>query len=743
MQISKTEKHIINKIKSKSYSSFYSKYVNDCSPKANPDGWINTNCPFHDDNKVSFGFNKRNGMWKCLAGCGNGDPIEFYASRMDITRQDAIKLLSDELKISFNKELIDTYFYKNSSGKIIYKKERYEPKEFLFKSKTNTGWKFGLEDSNRVPYNLNNIKKSKAVYICEGEKDADNLEKLGVTATTLDSGSSSRWLQQYNGYFTNKSVAILPDNDRAGREFALRIAIELCDTAKLVRIIQLPGIKHKEDVTDWINNGGTKTALIRIVKKTEDVEINKLQYELELMEKIGELNRKYAVINVRGSVRILKEIVNPITNRPDIVFMKKSDLFIEEKPNTIFNPNTGNYESVIDKWLKSPSRREYKKGIVFDPNKSWIPGCYNLWRGFAYSPKKGKWGEFKRHIRNVIADGDEEIAEWIFAWMARIVQDPGGRRPGTALVFKGGQGTGKGLFATTFGKLFGDHFLHITNPKQITGRFNHHLKDALVVFGDEVTWGGNVKDAGILKTLTTEDTILCEPKYVDPFTVKNHINLILASNSDWVIPTELDERRFAVFEVPDKMRDHKSYFKKIVEQMENGGLEAMLYDLLNLDFSDIDLTVIPKTASLLDQKLRNMHPVHRYWYYRLKYGTTINPNVKFEQYKKESRFADETMIGRYRKEWSTEVIKDILYHDFVFCEPKNSQISEQIFFTSLYKICKPIKTDRRVKVTIWSDDTFILSTYKRAYAIQLHSLDKCRSMFEKATKSEIDWESDK
>jgi hypothetical protein len=473
------------------------------------------------------------------------------------------------------------------------------------------------------------------------------------------------------------------------------------------------------------------------------VDIDEIRYELELSQKFSELNRIYAVINVRGSVKVLKEIVNPDTGRPDIVFMKVSDLAIEEKPNTIFNPNTGSYESVIDKWIKSPSRREYKKGIVFDPNLPWIPGYYNLWRGFAYSSKKGKWDKFRWHIKNIIADGDEEIAKWIFAWMARIVQDPGGRRPGNALVIKGGQGTGKGLFATTFGKLFGDHFLHITNPEQITGRFNHHLKDALVVFGDEVTWGGNVKDAGVLKTLTTEDTILCEPKYVDPFTVKNHVNLILASNSDWVIPTELDERRFAVFEVPDKMRDHKAYFKKIVKQMEDGGYEAMLYDLLNLDFSDIDLTVIPKTASLLDQKLRNMDPVHRYWYYRLKDGTTIGPNVKYEQYEKISRFANKTKIDGYRNKWSTEVIKDILYRDFVFFEPKNSQITDQMFFTSLYKICKPVKTDCRVKVVISVDNGYSGPESKRAYALQLPGLDKCRSMFEEATKSKIDWESDK
>jgi 5S rRNA maturation endonuclease (ribonuclease M5) len=623
--------------------------VSDCSPKANQDGWLNTHCPFHDDNKISFGFNKRNGKWKCHAGCGNGDPIDFYACRMDITRQDAIKMLSDELKISFKRRLVAKYLYRNGSGKTIYKKKRYEPKEFLFKTKTKTGWEFGLKDANRVPYNLNKILKSRAVYICEGEKDADNLVKLGVTATTLDSGSSSRWLQQYNNYFKNKTVAILPDNDRAGQEFARRIAIELYDTAKLVRIIQLPGLKHKQDVTDWINDGGTKKELIGIAKNTKNIDIDELRYELELSQKFIELNRKYAVINVRGCVKILKEIFNPDTGRKDIVFMKPIDLAIEEKPNTIFNPNTDRKENVVDKWLKSPFRREYKKGIVFDPNKTSTPGWYNLWRGFAYSPKKGKWGKFRWHIKNVIADGDKEIAKWIIAWMARIVQDPGGRRPGTAIVLQGGQGIGKGLFATYFGKLFGDHFLHITNPKQITGRFNHHLKDALVVFGDEVTWGGNVKDAGILKTLVTEDTNLCEPKYVDPFTVKNHINLIFASNSDWAMYTEKDERRFAVFEVPDKKRDQKSYFQNIAKQMDNGGLEAMLYDLLYLDYSDIDLTVIPKTSSLLDQKLRNMHPVHRYWYYRLKEGTIINPNVKYQNYEKVSRFANKEMINRYRK----------------------------------------------------------------------------------------------
>ena len=114
--------------------------------------------------------------------------------------------------------------------------------------------------------------------------------------------------------------------------------------------------------------------------------------------------------------------------------------------------------------------------------------------------------------------------------MAHTVQDPGGERPGVAIVMRGGQGVGKGVFATYFGKIFGGHFIHIQNQRHLTGNFNVHLKDKLLVYADEAFWGGDKSMAGVLKGLITEKQIFIEPKGLNAFPVDNHMRFIIASN---------------------------------------------------------------------------------------------------------------------------------------------------------------------------------------------------------------------
>ena len=298
---------------------------------------------------------------------------------------------------------------------------------------------------------------------------------------------------------------------------------------------------------------------------------------------ITDLNEKHAVIMVGGRCLVMNEVFDPVFERPDFNFSSIQDFkhFYSNKKLVY-----GEGKSLIEKpysdlWLQSPDRREYK-GIVFTPGKD-VPGYYNLFRGFALIPKPGDWGLFKKHIQEVIAGGNKKAFEYLLAWMAQLVQKPGGGRPGTAVVLRGKQGTGKGCFATQFGRIFGTHFLQITNQKQLTGRFNSHLKDALLVFCDEGIWAGDKPAEGILKGMITEDIAMIEPKGKDPFVVKNHLRLIVASNNSWVIPAGLEERRFFALDVDDRYMQDKAYFKALFDQMDNGGREAMLKDLLEYE----------------------------------------------------------------------------------------------------------------------------------------------------------------
>ena len=95
-------------------------------------------------------------------------------------------------------------------------------------------------------------------------------------------------------------------------------------------------------------------------------------------------------------------------------------------------------------------------------------GAYNLWRGFAVEPKPGDCTLYLDHWRDVVCAGDREHYRWALAWMAQAVQRRA-EKPGTAIVMRGGEGVGKGTAAQGFGRLFGQHFVHVTSTRMVTG----------------------------------------------------------------------------------------------------------------------------------------------------------------------------------------------------------------------------------------------------------------------------------
>ena len=86
-----------------------------------------------------------------------------------------------------------------------------------------------------------------------------------------------------------------------------------------------------------------------------------------------------------------------------------------------------------------------------------LPGNkLNLWRGYGVEACKGDWPLMQQHIKRILADGISEACDYITRYAAWIVQNPG-ERPGVALVLRGGEGTGKGVFLRCLLREFGAH----------------------------------------------------------------------------------------------------------------------------------------------------------------------------------------------------------------------------------------------------------------------------------------------
>ena len=195
---------------------------------------------------------------------------------------------------------------------------------------------------------------------------------------------------------------------------------------------------------------------------------------------------------------------------------------------------------------------------------------------------------FRDHLLTNICSCDERLFQYLFAWFAQMVQKPR-EKPGVAIVLRGKRGTGKTTVGEVFGRLIRQHYYQVDSPTYITGRFNFHLASCLLLGADEATWAGDKAAEGRLKGLITAPFQMIEPKYLDATRVANHVRLLMTTNENWAIPAGPDERRFLVLDVNDRCAQNHPYFAEMRRQLEDGGFEALLHDLLNLDLTAINL----------------------------------------------------------------------------------------------------------------------------------------------------------
>jgi hypothetical protein len=420
---------------------------------------------------------------------------------------------------------------------------------------------------------------------------------------------------------------------------------------------------------------------------------------------IDDMNEKHAAIMIGGSFRIQNEERDPLSGAQSLTYSSEADFKRRYKNQKV--SVDGKTTDLGTAWLDHPNRRQYD-GICFSPDNP-PDNYYNLWRGFSVSPNAGDCSLFLEHIKQNIASGEEDTANYVIAWMADAIQNPTDR-PGTAIALRGKQGTGKGVFCDQFGRLFGQHYIQLSHSRHLTGNFNAHLQDKLIVFADEAFWAGDKQAEGVIKALITEDKTVIESKGKDAIVIDNHVRLLLASNSQWIVPAGFDERRFLVLDVGDRnAQDHK-FFSRLADQMDNGGREALLYYLKYYDLSKVKLRKVPQTKALLDQKLRSLSPFNRFLHTVLDRGHICAETTKWSS----------TVHCKHLHDACTE------FSDSV---GQQRRLSETEIGTELKKLIPTLGKQRPTDA----------ETGRRYYTYTLPSLKKCRRDFEAHLGTPIDW----
>ena len=216
-------------------------------------------CPCHEDHNPSLSV-KMNGrlLLHCFAGCSYDRIVATLG-------------LAPEPQPG-RRELVATYRYRDAAGVEVRQKIRYAPKDFRIRHQDTSGqWVYKAGPGPAVLYRLPELRQAIAqgatVFVVEGEKDGDRLAAGGLTATTNIEGAATldqkpKWRPAYTAQLAGAArVVLLPDHDEPGRAHMQAIARALHGQVADLRLLELPGLPAKGDVSDWLNQGHTLAEL--------------------------------------------------------------------------------------------------------------------------------------------------------------------------------------------------------------------------------------------------------------------------------------------------------------------------------------------------------------------------------------------------------------------------------------------------------------------------------------------------
>ena len=237
-------------------------------------------CPFHDDKTASFSLNIEKGAWKCHAENVGGGILDFEMRISNCSRETAsanvAELLGKKQTAMFGQQPEATYEYRDAFGKLLFEKLRYPGKKFVQRkpAANGRGHEYTLGEIEKPLYRLPEVLVANHVVICEGEKDVETVRNLNLSkreknwflAATTNFDGAGKWRDEYSVFLVGKVVVILPDNDETGRRHAEQVAQSVYRHTQQVRIVTLPGLPEKGDVTDWMNAGHSVEELLEQIR---------------------------------------------------------------------------------------------------------------------------------------------------------------------------------------------------------------------------------------------------------------------------------------------------------------------------------------------------------------------------------------------------------------------------------------------------------------------------------------------
>ncbi|HVY89068.1 MAG TPA: DUF5906 domain-containing protein [Hyphomonadaceae bacterium] len=526
----------------------------------------------------------------------NGEAISWLRTDLGI-----------ELPINPRQPVV-VYPYTDDVGSVLFEVVRFEPKDFRQRRPNGRGgWIWNLDQVRRVPFHLPQLlaAKEKTVHVVEGEKDVLALERLGLVAT-CNPGGAGKWREEFADYFRGADVVILPDNDAAGEVHARQVAASLGPIAARARILRLPGLGPKEDVSDWIARGGTAEELARLASAVEEDTDQRAEPDrrdepvtLEsfwaympmhqyIFEAAGEL-WPAASVNARlGSV---------CESGGEITASKWLD---KHRPVEQMTWAPGEPKIVRDRLISQGGWIEHRGATVFNHYR---PPC-------APEGDESNIGPWADHVRRLFGDD----AKHAMLWLAHRVQRPG-EKINHALVLGGTQGIGKDTILQPVKAAVGPWNFMEVSPSHLLGSFNGFVKSVILSITETRDLGEidrySFYEHGKIYLAAPPDVLRVNEKNIREYYVPNVCGVIMTTNhkTDGIYLPPDDRRHFVAWSELTRDDFSDDYWRELYAWYAAGGIANVAAWLGKVDLSSFDAKAPPpKTAAWHDIVAANRAP---------------------------------------------------------------------------------------------------------------------------------------
>ena len=243
-------------------------------------------------------------------------------------------------------------------------------------------------------------------------------------------------------------------------------------------------------------------------------------------------------------------------------------------------------KSFIEVWLRDPEKRQYDR--IETNCFETTPGCFNIWPGFSAAKLPPVPPEsvqelvqpFIRHVRDVLANGDEDVTQWLLDWFANMVQRP--HMPShVLLIFRGLQGCGKGiLFDFYRNKVLGELCSTQTdNPEQ--NCFGKHAScwiNAVLFQIDEAK--SMYEYIERVKNSVTASERIYEGKNKAEIPLPNLCNFVITTNNKNPVRIDPDDRRCALFEVSQIYKGNHVYWLELASHLAHQDVARAIFQYM-------------------------------------------------------------------------------------------------------------------------------------------------------------------